>query len=208
MQPELEQSQTDLREALRHSLEEDEGFQAVLEEIKRSLPLRLIQLAGEVDQTVFDLAIEELTAAAANLDTHAIAEAVLNDQVLRGRIAIKIQEVGFGLSERMKADLDAAIQRKTDALRNLRAAQVAMNKVQTSKEIRKAASIKAQRTLAKAQGELLWLRISPLAIAIPAAIGLVGAGIFLGLNLPAAIACHQETAFICEPRLRDGVLVQ
>ena len=94
-------------------------FQAVVNELVKSLPTAIAESAVDVKEEVTAITLAKLRESLDKMDTRKIAVAVLANERLRGKIKVQIDDLGLGVSERLKADIKEVLTTETNLTRNL-----------------------------------------------------------------------------------------
>lgn len=188
------------RTAVAETLQENPSMAALVEELRRTLPQELAHQAAKFEDWVLDAAMEELQSTIEAFDSVALAKALLSNKALQGKLAVPLNGIAMSLSERIKADIKAQIESETQQIHNLLAARRAKEKADQHRLMKQRDELKLERDVAIAKGELLWLKISALPVAVPALTIALIIGVLIGVNYPLNVLCHKGD-FICGFRL-------
>jgi hypothetical protein len=192
-------------EVVRAALAQDPRFAKILLELRDHLPHTLTQRAETFEEWVLDAVMDELKATIEHIDAAALANALLSNKVLQQKLAVPLNGIASGFSERLKAEIQQQITNETQQIHNLLAARRAKERADRLNQLKRRDDLKMQREIAFAQGELLWLRISSLSVAVPSLLIAMCLGALVGLNYPVNVLCHKGDQ-ICQ--LRWGRVVE
>lgn len=193
-----------VRTTVAETLHDNPHMNALLEELHTSLPQELAHQAAKFEDWVVDAAMAELQTSIEKIDSVALANALLSNKVLQGKLAVPLNDIAMGFSERLKADIKEQIHNETQSIHNLLAARKAKDKADRLEMTKKMDELKFERNIAQAKGELLWLRITALPVAVPALIVAVIIGVLIGINYPINIQCYKGDQ-ICDFRMGKRV---
>lgn len=190
-------------DALASSIESSPNFKAVLDELIKSLPSAIAESAVDVKEEVAEIALAKLRESLDKMDTRKIAVAVLANERLRGTIKVQIDDLGLGVSERLKADIKDLMLTETNLIRNLLTARREQSRAKRAELKEQYDALKQKRDTAKLKVDLAWMRFSKLAVAGPTvAIAFVMGAVAMANYLP-AIACDKGD-IVCSLRVRPG----
>ena len=187
-------------EVIREALSQDPQFFRIVEELRNRLPKSIIQQAEVFEEWVLDVVMDELKASIESIDSVALANALLSNKVLQGKLAVPLNDIASGFSERLKADIKEQMHNEINTIHNLLAARKAKDKADKLEMQRKRDEMKFERDIAIAKAELTWFKISSLPVAGPALTVALIIGVLIGLNYPINIQCYKGDQ-ICGFRL-------
>ncbi|MGB8699104.1 MAG: hypothetical protein WCD18_06785 [Thermosynechococcaceae cyanobacterium] len=173
------------------TLHDNPNMIALVEELRTSLPKELAVQAAKFEDWVLDAAMDELKSAVETIDSVALANALLSNKALQGKLAVPLNDIAMGFSERLKADIKEQIHAETQSIHNLLAARKVKDKADRLAMAKKRDELKFERDIAIAKGELLWLRITALPVAGPALAVCVLIGVLIGINYPLNVQCYK-----------------
>jgi hypothetical protein len=194
-----------VRTTVAETLHDNPNMIALLEELRTTLPQELTEQAAKFEEWVLDAAMDELKTSIEQIDAVALASALLSNKALQGKIAVPLNGIANEFIERFKAVFKEQIQDETQQIHNLLAARKAKDKADRLKLMKKRDDLKLERDVAIAKGELLWLRISALHVAVPSLVFAVIVGLLIGINYPMDVKCAVNDP-ICD--LRIGLRVR
>jgi hypothetical protein len=174
---------------MRSLLSQDPRFAEILSELQNQLPKSMIQQAEVFEEWVLDAVMDELKTSIEQIDAVALANALLSNKVLQGKLAVPLNGIANEFIERFKAVFKEQIHNETTQIHNLLAARKAKDKADNLKLMKKRDDLKLERDVAIAKGELLWLRISALHVAVPSLVVAVIVGLLIGINYPMDVKC-------------------
>ncbi len=174
---------------IRSLLSQDPRLAEILSELRKQLPKSMIQQAEVFEEWVLDAVMDELKTSIEKIDAVALANALLSNKVLQGKLAVPLNGIANEFIERFKAVFKEQIQNETQQIHNLLAARKAKDKADNLKLMKKRDDLKLERDVAIAKGELLWLRISALHVAVPSLVVAVIVGLLIGINYPMDVKC-------------------
>ncbi|HEY9828197.1 MAG TPA: hypothetical protein V6D19_22390 [Stenomitos sp.] len=183
--------ESSVRTTLTESLREHPSMIALLEELHTSLPQEFIAQAEKFEDWVLEAAMAELKTTIEAIDPVALATALLSNQALQRKVAVPLNDIASGFAERLKAEIQQQITNETQQIHNLLAARRAKDRADRQQILKKRDELTMRRDVAFAQGQLLWLRLSSLSVAVPALLIAVALGMLLGLNYPINVLCHK-----------------
>jgi hypothetical protein len=175
-------------------------MKALIEELMASLPEELNEQAAKFEEWVVDAAMAELKTTIEHIDAVALANALLSNKGLQQKLAIPINLMCGEFSERIKSEIQSQIRNETQQIHNLLAARRAKERADRMRLLKRKDELMMQREVASAQGQLLWLRISSLSVAVPFLLIAMCLGALGGLNYPVNILCHKGDQ-VCQLRL-------
>jgi hypothetical protein len=175
----------DLDQFFKDAIANDPIISHLAAEIRRTIPDRIVESAVAFDSQVNQAIIDVLAQSLNQIDVQAIAKQVLSNESLKGRVAIQINDLGLGLEERIKSAITTQLRQEHEQIRNLLAARRAKTRAEKRKSIGRRDELRAQREIAIAKGELLWLQWTKPVVALPVLLlaVLLGWGI-RGVQLP------------------------
>ena len=80
------------------------------------------------EEWVLDVVMDELKASIESIDSVALANALLSNKVLQGKLAVPLNDIASGFSERLKADIKEQMHNEINTIHNLLAARKAKDK--------------------------------------------------------------------------------
>lgn len=178
-----------VRTTVAETLHDNPNMIALLEELRTTLPQELTEQAAKFEEWVLDAAMDELKTSIEQIDAVALANALLSNKVLQGKLAVPLNGIANEFIERFKAVFKEQIQNETQQIHNLLAARKAKDRADNLKLMKKRDDLKLERDVAIAKGELLWLRLSALHVAVPSLIVAVIVGLLIGINYPMDVKC-------------------
>jgi hypothetical protein len=192
------------KEAILESIEKHPAFLAVLDDFLENIPERLADSVVDVETECIEIALIKLRERLDKIDTSKIAEAVLANDRLRGKIKVKIDNLGLGISQRLQADLKEFMTTEINLTRNLLTARREKKRAERANLAAELSDRKQEREKAWLKVQLAWMKITRASVATPLVMigALVGAIAFA--NYVPAIACHKGDA-ICQLRVRPGL---
>ena len=191
-------------EVIRAALSQDPRFIQLLNELRGRAPKSLIQQAEVFEEWVLDAVMDELKTSIEQIDSVALANALLSNKVLQGKLAVPLNNMVAGFSERLKADIKEQMHNEINTIHNLLAARKAKDKADKLEMQKKRDEMKFERDIAIAKAELTWFKISSLPVAGPALTVALIIGVLIGLNYPINIQCYKGDQ-ICGFRLGPKV---
>jgi hypothetical protein len=191
-------------EVIRSVLSRDPRFIQILNELRSRAPKTLIQQAEVFEEWVLDAVMDELKSSIETIDSVALANALLSNKVLQGKLAVPLNDIASGFSERLKADIKEQMHNEINTIHNLLTARKAKDKADKLEMQKKRDEMKFERDIAIAKGELIWFKISSLPVAGPALTIALIIGVLIGLNYPINIQCYKGDQ-ICGFRLGKKV---
>jgi hypothetical protein len=194
-----------VRTTVAETLHDNPNMIALLEELRTTLPQELTEQAAKFEDWVLDAAMDELKTSVEQIDAVALASALLSNKALQGKIAVPLNGIANGFLDRFRVELKEQIHNETQQIHNLLAARKAKDKADRLKLMKKRDDLKLERDVAIAKGELLWLRISALHVAVPSLVVAVMVGLLIGINYPMDVKCSVNDP-ICG--LRIGLRVR
>jgi hypothetical protein len=194
-----------VRTTVAETLHDNPNMIALLEELRTTLPQELTEQAAKFEDWVLDAAMDELKTSVEQIDAVALASALLSNKALQGKIAVPLNGIATGFLDRFRVELKEQIHNETQQIHNLLAARKAKDKADRLKLMKKRDDLKLERDVAVAKGELLWLRLSALHVAVPSVIVAVIVGLLIGINYPMDVKCSVNDP-ICG--LRIGLRVR
>jgi hypothetical protein len=190
--------------AIASSIEANPAFRAVLATLIESIPTALAESAVDVEAEVIEVALARLRESLDKVDTRKIAEAVLANDRLRGKIKVQIDDLGLGVSQRLKADLIEAMTTEVNLTRNLLTARREKKRAEMADHASRLSLDRQQKEMAWMKLQLAWMQFSKLTIALPT----IAVSLFIGFAAAAnyfpAIACEKGD-LICAVRVRSGL---
>ncbi|NJM76253.1 MAG: hypothetical protein HC852_11250 [Acaryochloridaceae cyanobacterium RU_4_10] len=191
-------------DALTSFIESSPSFKAILNELVESLPDTIAESAVEVKEEVASFALAKLRESLSNMDTRKIAEAVLANDRLRGKIKVEIDDLGLGVSQRLQADIKELMTTEINLTRNLLTARREKKRAQRAELASELSDRRQEWEKAWLKVQLAWMKVTRASVATPFVMigALVGAIAFA--NYVPAIACHKGDA-ICHLRVRPGI---
>ena len=180
-----------VRTTVAETLHDNPNMIALLEELQASLPKELAHQAAHFEEWVVDAAMAELQTSIEKIDSVALANALLSNKVLQGKLAVPLNNMAAGFSERLKADIKEQMHNEINTIHNLLAARKAKDKADKLEMQRKRDEMKFERDIALAKAELTWLKISSLPVAGPALTVALIIGVLIGINYPINIQCYK-----------------
>jgi hypothetical protein len=192
--------------AIASSIEANPAFRAVLATLIESIPTALAESAVDVEAEVIEVALARLRESLDKVDTRKIAEAVLANDRLRGKIKVQIDDLGLGVSQRLKADLIEAMTTEVNLTRNLLTARREKKRAEMADHASKLSLDKQQKEMAWMKLQLAWMQFSKLTIALPTIAVSLLIGFAAAANYFPAIACEKGD-LICSVRVRSGLYV-
>jgi hypothetical protein len=190
--------------AIASSIEANPAFRAVLATLIESIPTALAESAVDVEAEVIEVALARLRESLDKVDTRKIAEAVLANDRLRGKIKVQIDDLGLGVSQRLKADLIEAMTTEVNLTRNLLTARREKKRAEMADHASKLSLDKQQKEMAWMKLQLAWMQFSKLTIALPTIAVSLLIGFAAAANYFPAIACEKGD-LICGVRVRSGL---
>jgi hypothetical protein len=190
------------REIISRFLENDPGFNRLLDHLRESLPGEILEQAANCQDWLLEQVVIEMQGTLEKLDIQALAKAVLSNESLKGQVAIEIHDLGFGLSSQIKQAIIDQIRDEREQIQNLLAARRALERADNQAILKERDKLKREREFAKAKGQLLWYRLSALQVAVPTILAFLLFGVFLGVNYPEKVACSRDDP-VCQLRFRS-----
>lgn len=178
-------------------------FQAVVNELVKSLPTAIAESAVDVKEEVTAITLAKLRESLDKMDTRKIAVAVLANERLRGKIKVQIDDLGLGVSERLKADIKEVLTTETNLTRNLLTARREKSRAKRAELKEQFDALKQQRDTAKLKVDLAWMRFSKLTVIVPTISTAFVVGAVAMANYFPAIACEKGD-IVCSLRVRPG----
>jgi hypothetical protein len=191
-------------DALASSIESSPHFKAVLDELIESLPAAIAESAVDVKEEVTAITLTKLRESLDKMDTRKIAVAVIANERLRGKIKVQIDDLGLGVSERLKADIKEVLTTETNLTRNLLTARREQSRAKRAELKEQFDVLKQKRDTAKLKVDLAWMRFSKLTVAGPSiAVAFLSGAVAIANYFP-AIQCDRGDV-VCLVRIRPGV---
>jgi hypothetical protein len=194
------------KQAILDSIEKHPAFLAVIDDLLREMPERLADSVVDIEVEVIAITLAKLRERLDTLDTEKIVQAVLGNERLRGKIKIQIDDLGLGISERLKTDLIAAMTTEVNLTRNLLTARREKKRAEMADHASKLSLDKQQKEMAWMKLQLAWMQFSKLTIALPTIAVSLLIGFAAAANYFPAIACEKGD-LICSVRVRSGLYV-
>jgi hypothetical protein len=192
------------REIIAKFILNDPGFTRLLEHLRESLPEEILTQAATFQDWLLEKVVIELQATIEGLDIKGLAKAVLSNDSLKGKVALHINDLGFGLNAQIKQAITDQIHSEIALIQNLLSARRAKERADLLAVVKERDKLKQQREIARAKGQLVWYRLSALKILIPTLLFVLSLGFFGGLNYPGKIGCQRDDP-ICNVRVRPVI---
>jgi hypothetical protein len=196
--------QTHSRAVIAEYLRADPAFNRLVEHLRQRLPEQILAHAATYEAWVLEGVVAELRTTIEQIDTKALARALLSNQALQGKVAVSIHDLGLGLTAQIQQAIHEQIQQETAQIQNLLLARRAKEKADAKAAMKERDRLKLLRERERAKGQLLWYRLSALQIAIPILLGTLCLGAVMGLNYPVSVGCERGD-LVCSLRVRSIV---
>ena len=191
------------KEAILESIKEHPAFLAAVNDLLEHIPEKLAESVVDIESDVTAITLAKLRESLDKMDTRKIAVAVLANERLRGKIKVQIDDLGLGVSERLKADIKEVLTTETNLTRNLLTARREKSRAKRAELKEQFDALKQQRDTAKLKVDLAWMRFSKLTVIVPTIATAFVVGAVAMANYLPAIACDKGD-IVCSLRVRPG----
>ena len=191
------------KEAILESIKEHPAFLAAVNDLLEHIPEKLAESVVDIESDVTAITLAKLRESLDKMDTRKIAVAVLANERLRGKIKVQIDDLGLGVSERLKADIKEVLTTETNLTRNLLTARREKSRAKRAELKEQFDALKQQRDTAKLKVDLAWMRFSKLTVMVPTIATAFVVGAVAMANYLPAIACDKGD-IVCSLRVRPG----
>jgi hypothetical protein len=200
----LEQSQ--FKDAIEEILFAHPLVIALVAKIEEDLPNLLVEGAKNYRWAIKKSILEKVKPTIDAIDIEAFVEAILSNESLRGEVIVELEDLAFGLSERIRSEINDYLSNEIARLQNLQTLRRSIVKTQDRGILQEARVLKSKQEVAKAKGNVLYYKL----IAITGAfkyivlfcLAAAAIGFAFGIYYPKAILCAKGDR-ICEHRI-DG----
>lgn len=191
------------KETIIEQIQNDPEFQKIIDDFLDAVPERIANGLFYVETELIDFALCQLRENLDKIDTRKIAEAVIANEQLRGKVKVEIDDLGLGISARLQADIKEVLTTEVNLVRNLLTARREKKRAEMADLAAKLTVVRQQREMARLKFQLALMRFSKLTVALPT-IGIAFlAGVVAMANYLPAIACDKAD-MVCSVRVRPG----
>jgi hypothetical protein len=192
------------KETIIEQIQNDPEFQRIIDGFLDVVPERLASGLFDIEVELIDFALARFRDNLDKIDTHKIAEAVIANEQLRGKVKVEIDDLGLGISARLQADIKEVLSTETNLIRNLLTARREKKRAEMADLTSRLSVYQQKRKMASLKFQLAWMRFSKLTVALPTIAIAFLLGVVATTNYFPAIGCEKGDP-VCKVRVRDGL---